>query len=394
MTERSRQNYSTTVAQPIRIPRIAIAPPSATLTGTHYLSPHASTLPRSNDVLTSPTYITDHLPSRRLSEIDNPAYLPNLLSSTAERTPRSYAPMSGYSTAPLRIRTDVSALPRFLDTTTDFGNSARDYDRRDYIARERAITSADNREDFIRFSDYPATSAVIGLQPPRMITPNPGMEEISVKSTHNLVPETPADVDRLALFNNSSLGYQRLCYCLSKYPAIAMTIIATWMLWGRGLGLKSVNSNENVCYIVSFAAGVFVLSSQVVLTTAHGNSYKKEKILSNLYHFSNIIGILFSITVIVFAGISFQNVKGLNYALDQCTWADPTLGSVLGFYCINPNERTIFLSILTGASGLIIILYIFSGIYGCVGHSLMEKKRQDEFREYADAAHDNAAFRF
>ncbi|CAL2039915.1 unnamed protein product [Caenorhabditis brenneri] len=394
MTERSRQNLSATVAQPIRIPRIAIAPPSATLTGAHYLTPHASTLPRSNDVLTSPTYVTDHLPSRRLSEIDSPFYLGNLLSSTAERPPRNYAPMSGYSTAPLRIRTDVSALPRFVDTTTDYGTT-RDYATRDYVARERAITSGDNREDFIRFSEYPATSAVIGLQPPRMITPNTAQEVGSIKSSNHLVPETPADVDRLALFNNSSLGYQRLCFFLSRYPAIAMTIIATWMLWGRGLGLNSVNSNENVCYIVSFAAGVFILSSQVVLTTAHGNSYKKEKKLSNLYHFSNTIGVLISITVIVFAAISFQNAKGTDHKKDTCKWMSLAynLGSLPDYYCFTPNERIVFLSILTGAAGLVIILSLFSGVYGCVGQSLMKKKRQDEFKEYAEA-HDNAAFRF
>lgn len=382
MTERSR-------AQPIRIPRIAIAPPSATLHGASYLTPHASTLPRSNDVLTSPTYITDHLPSRRLSEIDSPFYLGNLLSSTAERERphRSYAPMTGYSTTPLRIRTDVSNLPRFVDTNTDYGNtiSARDY------VRERDITSAENRSDFIRFSEYPATAEVIGLQPPRMITPTTALQAETPKS--QIVPETPADVDRLALYNNSSLGYQRMCYLLSRYPAIAMTIIATWMLWGRGLGLSSIKSNENVCYIVSFAAGVFILSSQVVLAMGHGNSYKKEKILSNLYHFSNTIGVLIAITAIVFAAISYQNVQKVNQITDTCTWSDPSLGGILRFYCITPAERMVFLSILIGASGLIIILYLFSGIYGCVGQSLMKKKRQDEFREYAEA-HDNAAFRF
>ncbi|KAF1757115.1 hypothetical protein GCK72_013570 [Caenorhabditis remanei] len=387
MTERSRQAYSATVAQPIRIPRIAIAPPSATLTGTHYITTHASTLPRSNDVLTSPTYITDHLPSRRLSEIDSPFYLPNLLSSTSERPPRAHLPISGYSTTPLRIRTDVSNLPRFVDTATDYNTTARDY------IRERAITSADNREDFIRFSEYPATAEVIGLQPPRMITPNGGLETTSVRSNNPIIPETPADVDRLALFNNTSLGYQRLCYFFSRYPAIAMTIISTWMLWGRGLGLNSVNSNENVCYIVSFVAGVFILSSQVVLTTAHGNSYKKQSILSNLYHLSNTIGVLISITVIVFAAISYQNVNSVNHDTDQCTWMDPSLGGLLEYYCFTPDERIAFLSILCGAAGLIIIVFTFSGIYGCVGQSLMKKKRQDEFREYA-AAHENAAFRF
>ncbi|CAP37072.1 Protein CBG19910 [Caenorhabditis briggsae] len=391
MTEGSRQ---ATVAQRIRIPRIAIAPPSATLHGAQYLTPHASTLPRSNDVLTSPTYITDHLPSRRLSEIDSPFYLPNLLSSTSEREriSRSYAPMSGYSTTPLRIRTDVSALPRFVDTNTDYGNTVRDYSARDYV-RERAITSADDREEFKRISQYPATAEVIGLQPPRMMTPNAPFEAESPKSHHPIVPETPADVDRLALYNNSSLGYQRLCYFLSRYPAIAMTIISTWMLWGRGLGLTSVKSNENVCYIVSFAAGVFILSSQVLLSTTHGNSYKKEKILSNLYHLSNTIGVLICITVIVFAAISYQNVQNLNYLLDTCTWSDSSLGGITRFYCFTPNERIVFLSILIGASGLIIILYLLSGVYGCVGASLMKKKRQDEFREYAEA-HDNAAFRF
>ncbi|CCD62219.1 MARVEL domain-containing protein [Caenorhabditis elegans] len=391
MTERSRQAQSVASAQPIRIPRIAIAPPSATLSGAHYLSPHASTLPRSNDVLTSPTYITDHLPSRRLSEIDSPMYLPNLLSSTADRPLRNYAPISGYSTTPLRIRTDVSALPRFVDTSTDYGNIGRDYSR-DYV-RERPITSENPRDDFIRLSEYPATSAVIGLQPPRLITPVLDADES--KSMNQLVPETTADVDRLALYNNSSLGYQRLCFLLSRYPAIAMTIIATWMLWGRGLGLSSVKSNENVCYIVSFVAGAFILSSQVVLTTAHGNSYKKEKILANLYHFSNTVAILISITVIVFAAISFQDVNKVNHKTDTCTWmsAPLNLGGIPEFYCFTPQERQTFLSILIGASGLVIILYIFSGIYGCVGQSLMKKKRQDEFKQYAEA-HDNAAFRF
>lgn len=206
-------------------------------------------------------------------------YLPNLLSSTADRPLRNYAPISGYSTTPLRIRTDVSALPRFVDTSTDYGNIGRDYSR-DYV-RERPITSENPRDDFIRLSEYPATSAVIGLQPPRLITPVLDADES--KSMNQLVPETTADVDRLALYNNSSLGYQRLCFLLSRYPAIAMTIIATWMLWGRGLGLSSVKSNENVCYIVSFVAGAFILSSQVVLTTAHGNSYKKEKILVSFF---------------------------------------------------------------------------------------------------------------
>ncbi|CAI2351786.1 unnamed protein product [Caenorhabditis sp. 36 PRJEB53466] len=387
MTERSRQTNSVATAKQIRIPRIAIAPPTSQLTGMHYISPHvSSTIPRRHDILTSPTYIADHLPSRRLSEIDSPFYLPSLLSSTADRAPRSPLPISGYSTAPLRIRTDVST--RFVDTVTDHTFSgARDF------SRDRALTSADNHADFIRLSDYPATSAVIGLQPPRILTPTPSPLTNELNDPASIVAETPEDVDRLALFNNSSLGYQRVCFLLSRYPAVAMTIIGTWMLWGRGLGLSSKQSNENVCYIVSFVAGVYILVSQLLLSTGHGNSYKKEKILSNLYHFSNTIGLLISITVIVFASISFQHVKRVNHNIDTCTWQKPELGGNVAFYCFTPNERMIFLSILIGAAGLVCILYFFSGIYGCIGQSLMKKKREDEYRQYAQA-HDNASFRF
>ncbi|PIC33368.1 hypothetical protein B9Z55_013373 [Caenorhabditis nigoni] len=123
------------------------------------------------------------------------------------------------------------------------------------------------------------------------------------------------------------------------------------------------------------------------------NTSTRNVYQSNLYHLSNTIGVLIAITVIVFAAISYQNVQNLNYLLDTCTWSDSSLGGITRFYCFTPNERMVFLSILIGASGLIIILYLFSGVYGCVGASLMKKKRQDEFREYAEA-HDNAAFRF
>uniref|UniRef100_A0A8R1DWX5 Uncharacterized protein n=1 Tax=Caenorhabditis japonica TaxID=281687 RepID=A0A8R1DWX5_CAEJA len=382
MTERSIHAQAVAAAKPIRIPRIAIAPSSAQLTGTGYMSPHlqnqySATLPRHNDILTSPSYIADHLPSRRLSEIDSPFYLPTLLSSTAERG----APRVGYATTPLRIRTDVTDHPRFIDTATDLGT--REY--------SREVVNNGNPGEFISVSEYPATSAVIGLTPPRMVL---GGSEEDVKRlvSSDDVAETSDDVDRLALFNNASLGYQRFCYLLSRYPAIAMTIIATWMLWGRGLGLAR-STNENVCYIVSFVGGVFILSSQVILSMTHGNSYKREKILANLYHFANTIGTLIAITAIVFAAISYQNVRKIDYAKETCTWQNPELKSVPGLYCFTPNERLTFLSILIGASGLVIMLTLFSGLYGCIGQSLMKKKRQTEFQKYA-AAHDNAAFRF
>ncbi|CAI5447839.1 unnamed protein product [Caenorhabditis angaria] len=345
----------------IKIPRIGVQSNrflnGQNYTGTHFAS---STIPRNApiDIYNSPTYVVDHLQTRRLSEIDKPYYMPTLLStSETER----------FSTAPIRLR------QQFQET-------------------EFSHASPQNLDQNIRISRFPATSQAIGLNTDKIVHITP-LEIAPVEPEKNPAAESMQDVNLLALYNNSSLAYQRVCYLLSRYPAVALCLIATWMLWGRGLGLNTVQQNENIAYIVSLAAGIFILSSQILLSFSHHGSYSTAKVLANFYHFSNLIGLLLSAAIIVFSAISFQNVKNVDTTLQYCKQLDPTyMNNNIGS-CISPSDRLIFLSILIGSSASIILLYVFSGIYGCIGQVQMKEKRQIEYKRYS-AAQDNLAFKY
>ncbi|CAB3405705.1 unnamed protein product [Caenorhabditis bovis] len=331
---------------PLRIPRVSISKASSPLSAWRYESPFTDQ--------TSPSYIVDHLNTRRLTEID--PYL-------SLRSPRlDYSAMPShvtYNSVPLRIRTAFSPT-----------KSGRDF-----------------------ASNYPVTAQICGLTPPRIADPAEIQEELTTNSESDDSPKSNHDVDRLALFNNSSLSYQRICFLISRYPAVALCLVSMWMMWGRGLELNSVNKNEHIAHILAFTTSVFVLSCQVLLSASHHNSYKTAKLLSNFYHFANITTIMISITAIVFSAISFSNVKSVNREKDICRQMDINYTGNPDGECFSPYERTVFLSIIIGSASLIIVLFVFSIGYGVVGQALMKNKRQTQFKMYA-AAQDNAEFRY
>ncbi|PAV68518.1 hypothetical protein WR25_02971 isoform F [Diploscapter pachys] len=91
-------------------------------------------------------------------------------------------------------------------------------------------------------------------------------------------PLDKARLEREALFANYSLSFQRILFYFTRYPAIVMIFVASWVLWGRGLG-EGKPQNETVAYSVGFATGITAILANVVLTLNHHYKYKKARYL-------------------------------------------------------------------------------------------------------------------
>ncbi|CAD6192826.1 unnamed protein product [Caenorhabditis auriculariae] len=338
----------------VRLPRIAIARPSGDISGTRYGRPFNEHYSQLEAGPLSPSYIVDHLPTRRLSQISANYFVPGIA-----RTNRYEPPPPT-----LRVRTDLGTTRR-VDTTTD------------QIPR---VMSSDNLADYLNIGDYPMTAAIIGASENQR-----RLDEISARA------ESLRDVDRVALFENSSLAYQRVAFLFCRYPALALCMVSMWMMWGRGLGLNSKDSRENVSYIVAFASGAFILACNVFHSHSHHNSYKFAKIMANLYHFFGLVSLCAAATALVFAAIAVRDVSGIT-TVDKCRWNDPKYTGYDGGVCFTPSQRVVFLSVIIGAASWVVLLAIIAFFYGVIGQSLMKKKRRDEFNRFA-RGQDNASFR-
>ncbi|CAJ0603967.1 unnamed protein product [Cylicocyclus nassatus] len=189
-----------------------------------------------------------------------------------------------------------------------------------------------------------------------------------------------------ALAANPHLGYQRVLFTLTKYPALIMTMIALWNITGRGQGMPKTDS-ENGAYYTSLITAGIVLFSQLILSFHHHNSYKTAKALSYMYHMSMVLAFCAAVIVIVLASVNFKNYQN-NETPTTCKYQNNAP-------CYTNGERTAYLAVLVGCSSLIILFAIDTFFYGASGLSRMKKRLRDEYAKVRrESTYLNSGFQY
>ncbi|PAV68516.1 hypothetical protein WR25_02971 isoform D [Diploscapter pachys] len=206
-------------------------------------------------------------------------------------------------------------------------------------------------------------------------------------------PLDKARLEREALFANYSLSFQRILFYFTRYPAIVMIFVASWVLWGRGLG-EGKPQNETVAYSVGFATGITAILANVVLTLNHHYKYKKARYLSNLYHIAAVLSFCGATVSLIFSAIVFSTVKNIKI-FPACRFSKYNDLSDHQAVCLNTTDRRNYLGVLIGVCSLMIIITFFQMLYGVIGQSQMRAKlRRARNRATQQQGHQNQAFHY
>lgn len=207
-----------------------------------------------------------------------------------------------------------------------------------------------------------------------------------------------AAIYRKALFENPLLGFQRLFFVFCKYPALVLSFVPTWTLWGSGMFQKRIGNEESSC-IVSLCTGGFFLAAIVLFSADHNHSYTAAKFQSNLRHMCSVIGGAIAVVTAILSASTIHPLRKFsddhphwNDTIDNGPYFNSTTQYALPF---SPTQRIAHQSVILGCS-ICILLLVFSALTtGLLGVFAMDKKLEKErTRARNTTAYDNPVMHF
>uniref|UniRef100_A0A1I7YE45 MARVEL domain-containing protein n=1 Tax=Steinernema glaseri TaxID=37863 RepID=A0A1I7YE45_9BILA len=201
-------------------------------------------------------------------------------------------------------------------------------------------------------------------------------------------PEKWSDI----LFNITDIGMHRFFFLMSRLPGVAMLMISTWIIWGRGAENHNLFDSEKGMSISAIVVAIVIAVGSIFGAANHNNSKKRAEYQVIYRLIASLLNVLGCTVVLVFSAVAISKLHG---AKDDTIEYEKCRANA----CYSTNERLTFAAVLIGLSFMIIVLSIMSFIQASSGayklRSITKKPKQNngqpENRRRIQAAFNNPA---
>ncbi|KAK0398216.1 hypothetical protein QR680_002481 [Steinernema hermaphroditum] len=156
------------------------------------------------------------------------------------------------------------------------------------------------------------------------------------------------------LFKITDVGIHRFYFLMNRLPGIAMLMISTWLIWGRGAHTVFYGSEKGMS-ISAIVAGIVIIMGSIFGSMNHNDSKKRAHYQIIYRLVGNMLNVAGSIVVLVFAAVAVVKVNGKDEteSYKKCKSSG----------CYSPNERLTLAAVLIGLSIAIVIISALSFVH-------------------------------